>query len=99
MNSEQINLVQSTFADVRPIAPAAAELFYTRLFVLDPSLREVSKPRVRSAPFGEQKKTRFAGFAKSKLPPGNPRPATLCRGREGAPAGARPGQPPLQKAN
>jgi hemoglobin-like flavoprotein len=39
MNSEQINLVQATFADVRPIAPAAAELFYTRLFVLDPSLR------------------------------------------------------------
>jgi hemoglobin-like flavoprotein len=39
MNSEQINLVQATFADVRPIAPVAAELFYTRLFVLDPSLR------------------------------------------------------------
>jgi hemoglobin-like flavoprotein len=43
MNSEQINLVQSTFADVRPIAPAAAELFYTRLFVLDPSLRPMFK--------------------------------------------------------
>jgi hemoglobin-like flavoprotein len=43
MNSEQINLVQSTFADVRPIAPVAAELFYTRLFVLDPSLRPLFK--------------------------------------------------------
>lgn len=43
MNSEQINLVQSTFADVRPIAPVAAELFYTRLFVLDPSLRPMFK--------------------------------------------------------
>jgi len=30
------------------------------------SLREVSKPRARSAPFGEQKKTRFAGFDKSE---------------------------------
>jgi len=43
------------------------------------SLREVSEPRARSAPFGEQKKTRFAGFAKSELPPGNPRPAELRR--------------------
>ena len=39
MNSEQINLVQASFAEVRPIATVAAELFYTRLFVLDPSLR------------------------------------------------------------
>ena len=39
MNSEQINLVQASFAEVRPIAAVAAELFYTRLFVLDPSLR------------------------------------------------------------
>ena len=41
MNSEQINLVQSSFADVRPIAPQAAELFYKRLFALDPSLRHL----------------------------------------------------------
>ena len=37
------------------------------------------KPRARSAPFGEQKKTRFAGFDKSELPPGNPRPTALSR--------------------
>jgi hemoglobin-like flavoprotein len=43
MNSEQINLVQSTFAEVRPIAAAAAELFYERLFVLNPSLRSMFK--------------------------------------------------------
>jgi hypothetical protein len=30
------------------------------------SLREVRKPRACNAPFGEQKKTRFAGFAKSE---------------------------------
>ncbi len=39
MNSEQINLVQASFEDVRPIAPAAAEIFYERLFTLDPSLK------------------------------------------------------------
>jgi hemoglobin-like flavoprotein len=43
MNSEQINLVQSTFGEVRPIAVAAAELFYARLFELDPSLRPMFK--------------------------------------------------------
>lgn len=43
MNSEQINLVQSTFNDVRPIAVPAAELFYNRLFTLDPSLRALFK--------------------------------------------------------
>jgi hemoglobin-like flavoprotein len=43
MNSQQIKLVQSTFEDVRPISATAAELFYTRLFVLDPSLRPLFK--------------------------------------------------------
>ena len=39
MNSRQIELVQSSFAQVVPIADAAAALFYARLFELDPSLR------------------------------------------------------------
>jgi hemoglobin-like flavoprotein len=43
MNSEQIKLVQSTFESVRPIAATAAELFYGRLFELDPSLRPLFK--------------------------------------------------------
>jgi len=43
MNSEQIQLVQSTFDLVRPIAPTAADLFYKRLFVLNPSLRPMFK--------------------------------------------------------
>jgi hemoglobin-like flavoprotein len=43
MNSEQIQLVQSTFNDVRPIAPAAAALFYQQLFTLDPALRPMFK--------------------------------------------------------
>jgi len=43
MNPNQIDLVQSTFALVKPIAPAAAELFYQRLFTLDPGLRALFK--------------------------------------------------------
>ena len=41
MTPQQIDLVQQTFADIKPIAPAAAELFYSRLFMLDPSLRKM----------------------------------------------------------
>lgn len=39
MNPKQIELVQSSFAQVAPIADVAASLFYQRLFELDPSLR------------------------------------------------------------
>lgn len=39
MTTEQVALVQTTFAQVRPMADAAAALFYQRLFELDPSLR------------------------------------------------------------
>src|SRR5690242_12948287 len=39
MNERQIELVQSSFSQVLPISQAAGELFYTRLFELDPSLR------------------------------------------------------------
>ena len=39
MNDKQIRLVQESFRQVAPIAEAAAELFYARLFELDPGLR------------------------------------------------------------
>jgi hemoglobin-like flavoprotein len=39
MTPEQIVLIQTSFAQVLPIADAAAALFYQRLFELDPSLR------------------------------------------------------------
>jgi methyl-accepting chemotaxis protein len=39
LSAAEIELVQSTFATVETIAEAAAELFYGRLFELDPSLR------------------------------------------------------------
>jgi hemoglobin-like flavoprotein len=39
MNPRQKELVQSSFAKVAPIADQAADLFYNRLFEIDPSLR------------------------------------------------------------
>jgi hemoglobin-like flavoprotein len=39
LTEQQITLVQSSFKDVAPIADVAAELFYARLFELDPTLR------------------------------------------------------------
>ena len=41
MNSEQVKLVKESFAKVLPIADTAADLFYARLFELDPSLRRM----------------------------------------------------------
>ena len=39
MTPQQIELVQSSWAKVLPIADTAAELFYGKLFELDPSLK------------------------------------------------------------
>jgi nitric oxide dioxygenase len=43
MTPHQIDLVQKSFGEVKPIAAAAADLFYKRLFTLDPSLRPMFK--------------------------------------------------------
>ena len=43
MNLIQKELVQMSFEQVRPIADAAAALFYSRLFELDPTLRPLFK--------------------------------------------------------
>lgn len=43
MTTQDVQLVQRTFDQVRPIADIAAELFYTRLFELDPSVRPLFK--------------------------------------------------------
>lgn len=51
MTPTQIQLVQSTWAKVVPIAGPAADIFYTHLFEMDPSLRELFP-----ADMSEQKK-------------------------------------------
>jgi hemoglobin-like flavoprotein len=43
MTPENQRLVRGSFAKVAPIAPAAAAMFYDRLFALDPSLRPLFK--------------------------------------------------------
>ena len=43
MTPEQIALVQTSFAQVLPIADTAAALFYSRLFELDPALKPMFK--------------------------------------------------------
>ena len=43
MTPEQITLVQSSWEKVKPIVDTAAELFYGRLFELDPSLKPLFK--------------------------------------------------------
>jgi len=43
MEAKTIELVQSTFKDVVPIADTAAEIFYDKLFELDPALKPMFK--------------------------------------------------------
>jgi hemoglobin-like flavoprotein len=43
MNADQIAIVQETFEKVRPISETAAELFYKRLFELNPSFKPLFK--------------------------------------------------------
>jgi len=43
MTPEQVNLVQSSWEKVVPIAETAAELFYGRLFESDPALKPLFK--------------------------------------------------------
>lgn len=48
MTPEQKVLVQTSFEQVLPIADTAAELFYGRLFELDPSLRLLFKEDMKA---------------------------------------------------
>jgi len=41
MTPEQIGLVQQSFAKVAPIAPKAADIFYSRLFEVAPQVRHL----------------------------------------------------------
>lgn len=43
MNDEQIALVKNSWEKVKPISQTAADLFYGRLFELDPSLKPMFK--------------------------------------------------------
>lgn len=47
MTPRQIALVQGTWKDVLAVAETAAQLFYLRLFALDPSLRPMFRGEMR----------------------------------------------------
>ena len=47
MTLNEKNLVQGTFAQVAPIADVAAELFYGRLFEMDPSLKPMFRGDIK----------------------------------------------------
>lgn len=47
MISPHFVLVQQSFETIRPIAPVAADLFYAKLFDLDPSLRPMFKGDIK----------------------------------------------------
>ncbi|MEO8386676.1 MAG: globin family protein [Betaproteobacteria bacterium] len=47
MITQHFALVQQSFEAIRPIAPVAAELFYAKLFDLDPSLRPMFKGDIK----------------------------------------------------
>ena len=64
MNTEQIALVQSSFAQVTPISAAAAKLFYDRLFELDPSVRPLFKGDIEEQ---GRKLMQVIGFAVGSL--------------------------------
>jgi hemoglobin-like flavoprotein len=47
MNAQQIALVQTTFEKVEPIAQQTGELFYARLFEMDPTIRPLFKGDIK----------------------------------------------------
>src|SRR5258706_5242234 len=48
MTPRQIEIVQQSFTRIAPIADIAADLFYTRLFALDPSLRALFRGNMKT---------------------------------------------------
>jgi hemoglobin-like flavoprotein len=47
ITQQQVNLVQDSFKQVAPIADVAAELFYARLFEIDPTLKPMFRGDMR----------------------------------------------------
>lgn len=89
MNQTQVQHVQGSFELVKPIADTAADLFYGRLFELDPSLRPYFKEDLR-----EQKAKLMAtlAFAVAGLDrPETILPAVQSLGRRHVGYGVRPG--------
>ena len=88
MTPDQRVLVQDSFELVKPIAPAAVELFYARLFELDPSLRPMFPANMVEQ---RRKLIQTLSFAVAGLErPATILPAVRALGRRHAAYGVRP---------
>ncbi len=54
MEQKTITLVQESFEKVKPIASTAAEIFYTKLFEIDPALKSLFPGAPTDEPMKEQ---------------------------------------------
>lgn len=64
ISKTDIKLVQNSWELVKPIAPAAAEIFYSKLFELDPSAKALFKSDMNKQ---GQKLMQMIGFAVDQL--------------------------------
>lgn len=78
----QKSLVQASFAQIAPIAPQAAALFYSRLFELDPSLKALFKADLTKQ--GEKLMTMIAAAVKGLDNPQQLVPALTALGQRHA---------------
>ena len=64
MTPQQITLVQESWKQVQPIADQAAEIFYGRLFMIDPSVRPLFRGNMKEQ---GRKLMSMIGFAVASL--------------------------------
>lgn len=88
MTPEQIALVERSFEAVKPIAPAAAALFYDRLFALDPALRSLFKGDMAAQ--GQKLMQSIAMVVQGLRAPESIMPAVTALGRRHRDYGVKP---------
>ncbi len=88
MDSRQIALVQNSFAQIAPAAGKVADLFYARLFQLDPSLRPMFGSDMRKQKQALIATLKFAVLSLTR--PDELVPAVQALGRRHAGYGVQP---------
>ena len=88
MNFQQIQLVQTTFTQIEPIADKAAALFYQRLFELNPALHSLFRGDMQAQ--GNKLMTTLALVVKGLDRPESIVPAVQLLGRRHANYGVQP---------
>lgn len=88
LTPEEIRLLQGSFARVAPIAEQAAQLFYDRLFALDPKLRALFKGDMTQQ--GRKLMSMIAAAVKGLNDPQKLVPVLQAPGRRHAGYGVKP---------